>query len=87
MKVTRKELCQADLVFLCLSGNFLFADSREGKLYSARLHYLFDVVELYSTPCIPVCVAFKDGVIYIADNSNSRIAHCDVSGKFMILLV
>ena len=68
---------------ICLAspGTFLFNDSREGKLYSARLHYPVDVVELSSSLCTPLGVAFKYGVVYIVDNGNSRIAYCDLSGK------
>ena len=64
-------------------GTFLFTDSREGKLYSARLHYPVDVVELSSSLCTPLGVAFKYGVVYIVDNGNSRIAYCDLSGKIV----
>ena len=70
---------------ICLAspGTFLFNDSREGKLYSARLHYPVDVVELSSSLCTSLGVAFKYGVIYIVDNGNSRIAYCDLSGEIV----
>ena len=70
---------------ICLASpeTFLFTDSREGKLYSARLHYPVDVVELSSSLCTPLGVAFKDGVAYIVDDGNSRIAYCDLSGKIV----
>ena len=70
---------------ICLAspGTFLFTDSREGKLHSAQLHYPVDVVESSSSLCTLVGVAFKDGVVYIADNGNIRIAYCDLSGKIV----
>ena len=68
---------------ICLAspGTFLLTDTREGKLYSARLHYPVDVVELSSSLCTSLGVAFKDGVVYIVDNDNSRITYCGLSGK------
>ena len=52
---------------ICLAspGTFLFTNSCEEKLYSARLYYPVDIVELSSSLCTRVGVAFKDGVIIL----------------------
>ena len=56
-------------------------DSCKGQLFSARLHYPVDVTEICSSLRIPLAVAYRQGVVYIAEYSGGKISYIDLEGK------
>ena len=61
-------------------GTILTSDKDKGKIFSARLHYPVDVTEVVSGLNNLVGIAFKDGLLLIAELGEKRIACCDLTG-------
>ena len=61
---------------LCIApeGKLLICDHSKSRLFQGRLHYPVDVSELSSNLKNPNGVAFLNGVAYVADTGNSRVA-------------
>ena len=63
-------------------GQLLVVDSSRGKLFSARLmHYPVDVTEVCSSLSMPLSVAYREGVVYMAEYAGSKISFVDLEGK------
>ena len=65
-------------------GTILISDKDKGKIFSARLHYPVDVTEVVSSLNNPVGIAFKDGLLLIAELGEKRIACCDLTGEYFL---
>ena len=65
-------------------GTILISDKDKGKIFSARLHYPVDVTEVVSGLNNPVGIAFKAGLLLIAELGEKRIACCDLTGEYVL---
>ena len=65
-------------------GQLLVVDSSRGKLFSARLHYPVDVTEVCSSLSMPLSVAYREGVVYMAEYAGSKISFVDLEGKTVV---
>ena len=61
-------------------GTIFISEKEKGKI-SARLHYPVDVTEVVSGLNNSVGIAFKDGLLLIAELGEKRIACCDLTGE------
>lgn len=61
---------------LCIApeGKLLICDHSKSRLFQGRLHYPVDVSELSSNLKNPNGVALLNGVAYVADTGNNRVA-------------
>ena len=68
---------------LCLGphGQIFVVDSSKGKLFSARLHYPVDVTEICAGLSLPLAVAYRDGVVYVAEYTGGKVTYIDLEGK------
>ena len=60
---------------VCLGprGQLFLVDSYKGQLFSARLHYPVGVTEICSSLRMPLAVANRQGVVYVAEYSGGKI--------------
>ena len=65
-------------------GTILISDKDKGKIFSARLHYPVDVKEVVPGLNNPVGIAFKDGLLLIAELGEKRIACCDLTREYFL---
>ena len=81
-----KEGVLRSLVSVCPAfwGTILISDKDKGKIFSARLHYPVDVTEVVSGLNNPVGIAFKAGLLLIAELGEKRIACCDLTGEYFL---
>ena len=67
-------------------GTILISYKDKGKIFSAHLHYPVDVTEVVSGLNNPVGIAFKDGLLLIAELGEKRTACCDLTGEYFLNL-
>ncbi|CAG2235332.1 unnamed protein product [Mytilus edulis] len=70
-------------IAVCITENgmLLIADAAKGKLFSARLHYPVDVVEITGKLNHPIGVAYTKEVIYVSDLTEKAIFFLDLKGN------
>lgn len=64
-------------------GTILISDKDKRKIFLACLHYPVDVTEVVSGLNNPVGIAFKAGLLLIAELGEKRIACCDLTRGFL----
>ena len=56
-------------------GSLFVTDNRKSRLFLARLHYPVDVTEVSKSLRNPNGVTFVDGIVFVADTGNERLAY------------
>ena len=59
-------------------GTLLVADKEKGKIFSARLHYPVDVVEIVAGLSCPVAITYSHGLLLITDVGKQQIVCSDL---------
>ena len=76
-------LTNSSAVCLRPYGQLFLVDSCKGNLFSARLHYPVDLTEICSSLRMPLAVAYRQEVVYVAEFSGSKISYIDLEGKMV----
>ena len=63
---------------------FLIADKEKGKIFTARLHYPVDVGVCLSGLDIPISITYVEGLLFIIESGQHRIACFDFTGKNLL---
>lgn len=63
------------------NGNLLLVDAQKGKLFSIRLHYPVDVVEVTNKLKHPVAISYIEDVVYISDIAEKVINYLDLKSE------
>jgi hypothetical protein len=65
-------------------GMLLLADKEKGKIFSARLHYPVDVLEIVTGLNCPMDIAYRDGLLLVAEFGKKRIVCSDLTGDHFL---
>ena len=62
-------------------GMLLIADKEKGRIFTARLHYPVDAGVCLSGLDIPISITYVEGLLFIIESGQRRIACFDFTGK------
>ena len=65
-------------------GTLLVADKERGKIFSARLHYPVDVVEVASGLKCPLAMTHRDGLLVISELGKEQLLCYDLNGDYFL---
>ena len=71
-------------VYPAFWGTLLVTDKERGKIFSARLHYPVDVVEVASRLKCPLAMTHRDGLQVISELGKEQLLCYDLNGDYFL---